>query len=288
VGRAPPRRRGWTVTLPDKPDGQEPPRRPRPSCSGKTSPNCRSTNSQSRCAGGGDAGRMRGMIETLTIGDRVAFYRRRRGQSQEVLAGLVGRTEDWLSRVENKKIELDRLSVISRFAEALDWTSDSGTPTVPRAALGADGLPAGVSREMVGSPPAQISSGMNVGSPCQPTGLPAPTGACTKRAADLHSILERVPLRLARLDRRPQPRPRAVPPAVHAARPPGRAAATRSRPARGPRSPCGRSIVERDEPPRAGATTVNAVSRPRPDTQVCRSPGHTGAIHRRDCRCLWI
>jgi len=85
------------------------------------------------------------MTETLTIGDRVAFYRRRRGQSQEVLAGLVGRTEDWLSRVENNKIELDRLSVIRRLADALDvsigdlvaeptlldWTSDSGTRTVP-------------------------------------------------------------------------------------------------------------------------------------------------------------
>jgi len=62
-----------------------------------------------------------------------------------VLAGLVGRTEDWLSRVENNKIELDRLSVIRRLADApdvsigdlvaeptlLDWTSDSGTRTVP-------------------------------------------------------------------------------------------------------------------------------------------------------------
>jgi len=85
------------------------------------------------------------MTETLTIGDRVAFYRRRRGQSQEVLAGLVGRTEDWLSRVENNKIALDRLSVIRRLAEVLDvsigdlvgepalldWTTDSGTRTVP-------------------------------------------------------------------------------------------------------------------------------------------------------------
>ncbi len=32
----------------------------------------------------------------------------------------VGRTEDWLSRVENNKIELDRLSVIRRLADALD------------------------------------------------------------------------------------------------------------------------------------------------------------------------
>ncbi|GAA3251391.1 helix-turn-helix transcriptional regulator [Pseudonocardia petroleophila] len=88
---------------------------------------------------------MRGMTETMTIGERVAFYRRRRGMAQVVLAGLVGRTEDWLSRVENNKIELDRLSVIRNLADALDvtladlvaepalldWTSDSGVRTIP-------------------------------------------------------------------------------------------------------------------------------------------------------------
>jgi transcriptional regulator with XRE-family HTH domain len=88
---------------------------------------------------------MRGMAETMTIGERVAFYRRRRGMPQVVLAGLVARTEDWLSRVENNKIELDRLSVIRSLAEALDvslgdlvaeptlldWTPDSGVRTVP-------------------------------------------------------------------------------------------------------------------------------------------------------------
>jgi transcriptional regulator with XRE-family HTH domain len=88
---------------------------------------------------------MRGMTEQMTIGERIAFYRRRRGQSQLVLAGLVGRTEDWLSKVENNRIELDRLSVIRRVAEAmdvtigdlvgeptlLDWTADSGVQTVP-------------------------------------------------------------------------------------------------------------------------------------------------------------
>lgn len=94
---------------------------------------------------------MRGMPENLTIGERVRYYRIRRGISQQVLAGLVGRTEDWLSKVENNRIELDRLSVIRRVADALDvtigdlvgeptlldWTADSGTRTVPalRAAL---------------------------------------------------------------------------------------------------------------------------------------------------------
>ncbi|MGI5215419.1 helix-turn-helix domain-containing protein [Plantactinospora sp. CA-290183] len=91
------------------------------------------------------------MVNTLTIGERVAWYRRRRGLSQEVLAGLVGRTADWLGKVENNRIELDRLSVIKSLADVLDislgdllaepslldWTPDSGTDTVPalRAAL---------------------------------------------------------------------------------------------------------------------------------------------------------
>lgn len=88
---------------------------------------------------------MHALTGTLSIGERVAYYRRRRGRSQEVLAGLVGRTPDWLSKVENNHIELDRLSVIRRLAEALDvtigdliagrtlldWTHDSGIRTVP-------------------------------------------------------------------------------------------------------------------------------------------------------------
>jgi tetratricopeptide (TPR) repeat protein/DNA-binding XRE family transcriptional regulator len=94
---------------------------------------------------------MRGMTEKLTIGERVAWYRRRRGMSQEVLAGLVGRTADWLQKAENNRIELDRLSVIRSLARALDvsigdligepmlldWTADSRSRTVPalRAAL---------------------------------------------------------------------------------------------------------------------------------------------------------
>ncbi|MFE5816956.1 helix-turn-helix domain-containing protein [Streptomyces sp. NPDC056479] len=85
------------------------------------------------------------MTTNLTIGERVAWYRRRRGIPQEVLAGLVGRTVDWLSKAENNRLELDRLSVIKSLADALDvslgdllaeptlmdWTQDSGTRTVP-------------------------------------------------------------------------------------------------------------------------------------------------------------
>ncbi|MER7348853.1 helix-turn-helix transcriptional regulator [Streptomyces aurantiacus] len=88
---------------------------------------------------------MRGMTQQLTIGERVAWYRHRRGISQEVLAGLVVRTPDWLGKVENNRIQLDRLSVIRSLAHALDvsigdligeptlleWSNESGRRTVP-------------------------------------------------------------------------------------------------------------------------------------------------------------
>jgi transcriptional regulator with XRE-family HTH domain len=88
---------------------------------------------------------MRGLTESLTLGERVSFYRRRRGISQEVLAGLIGRTPDWLSKVENGRIQLDRVSVIKALADQLDvhlgdlldepvlldWTSDAKGGTVP-------------------------------------------------------------------------------------------------------------------------------------------------------------
>ncbi|MEZ0064329.1 transcriptional regulator with XRE-family HTH domain [Streptacidiphilus sp. MAP12-20] len=87
---------------------------------------------------------MRGMNQTLSIGERIAWYRRRRGLSQEVLAGLVGRTADWLSKIENNRIDLDRLSTIKALADALDvqladllaepslleWTRETHGPTV--------------------------------------------------------------------------------------------------------------------------------------------------------------
>jgi transcriptional regulator with XRE-family HTH domain len=88
---------------------------------------------------------MHGLGTDLTIGERVAWYRHRRGLSQQVLANLVDRTEDWLNKVENNRIQLDRLSVITALARALDitlgdllaapslveWSVDTGRRTVP-------------------------------------------------------------------------------------------------------------------------------------------------------------
>jgi transcriptional regulator with XRE-family HTH domain len=81
----------------------------------------------------------------MTIGQGVAFYRRRRGLSQEVLAGLVGKTAEWLRKVETNRAELDRLSVIRTLASALDvalgdivgepslfdWSEETGQQTIP-------------------------------------------------------------------------------------------------------------------------------------------------------------
>lgn len=65
---------------------------------------------------------MRGAGDQLSIGERVAFYRRRRGLSQAVLANLVGRTEDWLSKIERGERDIRRLDVLAELARALRVT----------------------------------------------------------------------------------------------------------------------------------------------------------------------
>ena len=52
-------------------------------------------------------------------GERIARARRRRGLSQAVLAGLVGRSESWLSQVERGKRGIDSHSVLVRLAGVL-------------------------------------------------------------------------------------------------------------------------------------------------------------------------
>src|SRR5437870_5669473 len=63
---------------------------------------------------------MKGVGLELSIGERVAFYRRRRGLTQQALSGLVGRTPSWVEKVENGRAPLDRISVVRELARALD------------------------------------------------------------------------------------------------------------------------------------------------------------------------
>ena len=55
----------------------------------------------------------------MGLGARIATYRRRRGLSQAALAGLVGRSESWLSQVERGVRSIDRLSVLLDLARVL-------------------------------------------------------------------------------------------------------------------------------------------------------------------------
>ena len=66
-------------------------------------------------------------------GQRIARARRRRGLSQAALAGLVGRSESWLSQVERGKRGVDSHAVLIRLASVLrievaEITVDSEDP----------------------------------------------------------------------------------------------------------------------------------------------------------------
>jgi len=55
----------------------------------------------------------------MRIGERVAFYRGRRGMTQRTLADRVGRSEDWVSKVERGARDIRRVDVVRELARAL-------------------------------------------------------------------------------------------------------------------------------------------------------------------------
>jgi transcriptional regulator with XRE-family HTH domain len=60
-----------------------------------------------------------GLGDHLSIGERIAFYRRRRGYTQPVLAGLVGRGTDWLAKIERGERPPPRIDKLSELARVL-------------------------------------------------------------------------------------------------------------------------------------------------------------------------
>jgi transcriptional regulator with XRE-family HTH domain len=58
----------------------------------------------------------------MSVGERIAIYRRRRGLSQLALANMIGRSEAWLSQVERGIRHVDRVSVLIRLAQVLKVT----------------------------------------------------------------------------------------------------------------------------------------------------------------------
>jgi transcriptional regulator with XRE-family HTH domain len=53
------------------------------------------------------------------IGEQIAFHRKRLGLSQVELAGLIGRSDSWVSQVERGVRAVDRLSVLQKVADTL-------------------------------------------------------------------------------------------------------------------------------------------------------------------------
>ncbi|WP_242614122.1 helix-turn-helix domain-containing protein [Actinomadura roseirufa] len=66
-----------------------------------------------------------------SIGENVRAARRATGKSLEAVAGLIGRSKAWLSKVENGKTRLERRSDIAALASALEVSADylMGGPT---------------------------------------------------------------------------------------------------------------------------------------------------------------
>ncbi|MBW0101650.1 helix-turn-helix domain-containing protein [Pseudonocardia sp. KRD291] len=62
---------------------------------------------------------MRGAGDEMQIGERIAFYRQRRGYTQSQLAGLVGRSTDWLSKIERGERQIRRVDLLTELAGAL-------------------------------------------------------------------------------------------------------------------------------------------------------------------------
>ena len=53
------------------------------------------------------------------VGEQIAYHRKRLGLSQVELAGLIGRSDSWVSQVERGVRSVDRLSVLQKVADAL-------------------------------------------------------------------------------------------------------------------------------------------------------------------------
>lgn len=80
----------------------------------------------------------------LSVGERIAFYRVRRGLTQSVLASLVGRSEDWLSKIERGDRHIRRLDVLTELSRALRVSLNDlvGQPVLVEDERDSDNVPA--------------------------------------------------------------------------------------------------------------------------------------------------
>lgn len=120
-------------------------------------------------------------------GQRIARARRRRGLSQAALAGLVGRSESWLSQVERGLRQVDSHSVLLSLAEVLrvdvaELTGDeqaeqqasqyTAALDIERAMMVYDGLESVIGGDEAGRTPDIKRLALGLGRPGEP-GLPS-------------------------------------------------------------------------------------------------------------------
>jgi transcriptional regulator with XRE-family HTH domain len=60
------------------------------------------------------------MAEAREVGERISYHRKRLGLSQVEFAGMIGKSESWVSQVERGVRGIDRLSVLQAVANALE------------------------------------------------------------------------------------------------------------------------------------------------------------------------
>ncbi|WP_435797648.1 helix-turn-helix domain-containing protein [Streptomyces avermitilis] len=58
-------------------------------------------------------------IESIAFGQRMQILRTRRGMSRSVLAGLLGKSPSWVKQVEGGRLQMPKLPMVLRIAEAL-------------------------------------------------------------------------------------------------------------------------------------------------------------------------
>ncbi|MEU4874722.1 helix-turn-helix transcriptional regulator [Streptomyces sp. NPDC021608] len=81
-----------------------------------------------------------------SLGRKIAFNRKRRGLSQKEFAGLLGRSEAWVSQVERGVRRIDRMTVLEKVADVLEVPVAELAAEAPLVASVTDGEPPGASR----------------------------------------------------------------------------------------------------------------------------------------------
>lgn len=87
-------------------------------------------------------------LSGLAIGARIQTIRERRGKTRAVVAGLVGRSEEWLKSIERGRRQPPRLDMLVRIAEALgvmdlaELTGDQATALSTSRRVGHEVVPA--------------------------------------------------------------------------------------------------------------------------------------------------